>query len=214
MFNTKKDRRVVEVTIEFNITAIGGWLKAGGKFKDIDKIKREKYGAWGDAVTKKYVIDMLPIGQTSNAYFHRNKGVISQNISGFDCLENAKEDIKYIAQKEAKIGKLSWDMWRGCLGLNVQGKTERSMILLTPPLTEVVELERTGRIGRHEKATTDIVKAITEEIEIDVPYSFDDNNNPKEFMKVWRGSASDRSLGYGNALAHVSFSTLNFEVEY
>ncbi len=55
---------------------------------------------------------------------------------------------------------------------------------------------------------------MTEEIEIDVPYSFDDNNNPKEFMKIWRGSASHRSLGYGNALGHISFSTLNFEVEY
>ena len=82
MFNTKKDRMVVEVTIEFNITAIGEWLKAGGKFEDIDKIKREEYGGWKDAVTQKYVIDMLPIGQESNAYYHRGKGVISQNISG------------------------------------------------------------------------------------------------------------------------------------
>lgn len=49
MFNTKKDRRVVEVRIAFNITAIGEWLKAGGKFEDIDKIKREEYGAWKDA---------------------------------------------------------------------------------------------------------------------------------------------------------------------
>lgn len=148
MFNTKKDRRVVEIEIEFNITAIGEWLKAGGKFEDIDKIKREKYGAWKDAVTQKYVIDMLPIGQTSNAYFHRNKGVISQNISGFDYLENAKEDIKYIAQKEAKIGKLSWDMWRGCLSLGVESKTERSMIFMTPPLTEVIELEATGKLKK------------------------------------------------------------------
>ncbi|KKS07574.1 MAG: hypothetical protein A2570_00450 [Candidatus Brennerbacteria bacterium RIFOXYD1_FULL_41_16] len=206
MFNTKKDRMVVEITIEFNISAIGKWLKSGGKFEDIDKLKRD----WKDAVTQKYVIDMLPIGQSSNAYFHRNKGVISQNIWGIDYLENAKEDIKYIAEKEAKIGMLSWDMWRGCLGL----KAHKNLILLTPPLTEVVELETTGKLKKHEKASGDLRKAMTEEIEINVPYSFDDNNNPKEFMKVWRGSASDRSLGYGNALGHISFSTLNFEVEY
>ena len=204
MFNTKKDRRTVEIAIEFNVTAIGEWLKAGGKFEDIDIIKREKYGAWKDAVTQKYVIDMLPIGQTSNAYFHRNKGVISQNIGGIDFLENANSDVKYIAQKEAKIGILAWEMWRGCLGV----KANKNLILLTPPLAEVVELETEGVLSRKP------VDIRAEDTKIKVPVSFDDNNNPKEFMEIWRGSASDRSLGYGNALAHVSFSTLNFEVEY
>ena len=203
MFNTKKDRRVVEIEIAFNITAIGEWLKAGGKFEDIDKIKREEFGAWKDAVTQTYIIDMLPIGQTDNAYFHRNKGVISQNIGGIDFLENAKEDIKYIAQKEAKIGVLQWEMWRGCLGL----KANKNLILLTPPLTEVAELETKGVLSNPGRVRD-------EDTKIKVPFSFDDNNNPKEFMEIWRGSASDRSLGYGNALAHVSFSTLNFEVEY
>lgn len=203
MFNTKKDRRVVEIIIEFNITAIGEWLKAGSKFEDIDKIKREKYGAWKDAVTQKYVIDMLPIGQTSNAYFHRNKGVISQNIGGIDFLENAKEDVKYIAEKEAKIGVLQWEMWHGCLGL----KANKNLILLTPPLTEVVELETKGVLSKPGGVRD-------EDTKIKVPVSFNDDKSPKEFMEIWRGSASDRSLGYGNALAHVSFSTLNFEVEY
>jgi len=204
MFKLKKDRHVVEVTIEFNITAIGEWLKAGGKFEDIDKIKREEYGAWKDAVVQKYVIDMLPIGQTSNAYFHRNKGIISQNIGGIDFLENAKDDIKYIAEKEAKISIIAWDMWRGCLGL----KANKNLILLTPPLAEVVELETTGKL------VNPSVDVKAEDIKIKVPVSFDGENNPKEFMEIWRGSASDRSLGYGNGLAHVSFSTLNFEVEY
>lgn len=203
MFNTKKDRRVVEVTIEFNITAIGDWLKAGAKFEDIDKIKREKYGAWKDAVTQKYVIDMFPIGKIDNAYFHRNKGVISQNIGGIDFLENAKEDIKYIAGKEAKIGVLQWEMWRGCLGL----KANKNLILLTPSLAEVLELETQGKLSNPGSIKD-------EDTKIKVPVSFDDNNQPKESIEVWRGSASDRSLGYGNALGHVSFSTLNFEVEY
>jgi hypothetical protein len=203
MFNTKKDRRVVEVTIEFNISAIGLWLNAGGKFQDIDKLERD----WADAVIQKYVIDMFPIGQRDNAYFHRNKGLISQNIGGIDYLAYAKEDIKYIAKKEAKIGMLSWNMWRGCLGLDVQGDAQKNMIFLTPPLTEVVELETKG-------ALLNPGGIMTEDVKIKVPISFDDKNNPKEFMDIWRGSHSDRSLGYGNALGHVSFSTLNFEVEY
>lgn len=200
MFNTKKDRVVVEITLEFNITAIGEWLKNGGKFGDIDKIKPEKYGNWKNSVVQKYVIDMLPIGQTSNTYFHRNKEVISQNIGGIDFLENAKGDVKYIAEKEAKISMLQWEMWRGCLGLNVN----KNLILLTPPLTEVVELETKGVLSN---------KSV-DDTKIKVPVSFDDNNNPKEFMEIWRESASDKSLGYGNGLAHISFSTLNFEVEY
>ena len=193
---------VVEITIEFNITAIGEWLKAGSKFEDIDKIKREKYGVWKDAVTQKYVIDMLPIGQTSDAYFHRNKGVISQNIGGIDFLENANRDVKYIAEQEAKIGVLQWEMWRGCLGL----KANENLILLTPPLAEVVELETKGVLSKPGGVRD-------EDTKIKVPVSFDDNN-PKEFMEIWRGSASNRSLGYGNALGHISFSTLNFEVKY
>ena len=207
MFGNKKDRRVVEIEIAFNITAIGEWLKAGGKFEEIDKIKREEFGSWGDAVTQKYVIDMLPIGQTSNAYFHRNKGVISQNIGGIDFLENANEDIKYIAKKEAKIGMLSWGMWCGCLSLTVQGNGQKNVILLTPPLSEVVELEINGGL-------TNPGSLRDEDVKIKVPVSFDDQNKPKEFMDVWRGSASEKSLGFGNALGHVSFSVLNFEVEY
>jgi len=207
-FNEKKDRRVVEITIEFNVTAISEWLKAGGKHEDIDKIKREKYGAWRNAIVQKYIIDMLPIGKNDNAYFHRNKVVISQNIGGIDYLENASGDIKYIAGKEPKITVLSWDMWRGCLGLNAGGANgKRNIILLTPPLTEVTELEVKGVLSNPGTVMADDTK-------IKVPISFDNENKPKEFMEVWRGSASSRSLGYGNALGHVSFSTLNFEVEY
>lgn len=123
------------------------------------------------------MIDMFPIGNIDNAYFHRNKGIISQNIGGIDFLENAKED------------------------------ANKNLILLTPPLAEVVELETKGVLSK-------LCGVKDEDTKIKVPVSFDDNNNPKEFMEIWRGSASDRSLGYGNALAHVSFSTLNFEIEY
>lgn len=203
MFNTKKDRRVVEIIIEFNITAIGEWLKGGGKLEDIHKIKREEFGAWGDVVTQKYEIDMLPIGQTSNAYFHRNKGVISQNIGGIDYFENDEDAIVLFARKEAKIEVLQWEMWRGCLGF----KANKNLIMLTPSLSEVLELEMTGKLSNAGSVRS-------EDVKIKVPFSFDNNNMPKEFMEIWRGSASERSVGYGNALVNVAFSTLNFEVEY
>ncbi len=200
MFNAKKDRMVVEITIEFNITAIGKWLKGGGRFEDIDKLKRD----WDGALIQKYVIDMLPIGQTSNAYFHRNKGIISQNITGFDYLESANEDIRiHLKIEPSNIANLGWDMWRGRLLL----KTRDKLLLMTPPLTEVVELETTGELSSFSGAL--------EDTKITVPVSFekDHPDHPKEFMEIWQG-AGPKSLGYGNALGHVSFSTDFFKVEY
>ena len=205
MFNTKKDRGVVEITIEFNIGEIGTWLKKGAKFEDINKIERST--RWD--IKKKYVIDMFPIGKSDNAYFHRNKGLISQNIAGIDFLKKDEsfvswndENVTYITKD--KVGVLEWGIWHGGLALYA----DENPILLTPPLTELRELETEGVLSSKRSGFKD------EDTKIKVPVSFDDNNDPKEFMEIWRGSANKRALGYGNALAHVSFSTLNFEVEY
>lgn len=180
------------------MTAISEWLKAGGNFEGIANLERD----WQNGVIQKYVIDMFPIGKMSNAYLHRNKSVISQNIAGIDFLDDAKQDLKYLA-KGAKIEALAWEMWRGCLVLRVN----KNSIMLTPPLAEVVELETQGKLSNPGSYSA-------EDTKIKVPVSFDENNQPKKFIEVWRGSASDTSLGYGNALGHVSFSTRNLKVLY
>lgn len=154
---------------------------------------------------------MFPIGKSDNAYYHRNKNVISQNICGIDFLKKDEsfvswndENVTYVTKN--KIGLLEWGIWHGGLALYA----DKNAILLTPPFTELRELEA-GTLPRPNKKT---FGAGVEDTRIKVPISFDDNNNPKEFMDVWRGSQNENSLGYGNALGHVSFSTLNFEVEY
>jgi hypothetical protein len=205
MFNIE-DRRVVEITIEFNITGIIEWLKSGGKFEDIDKIKRDEYGSWGDSITQKYVIDMLPIGKTSNAYYHRSKNLVSQNLSGIDYLGKVDEETKFLLRKD-EIQTLEWSIWRGSLLLMIHGKKGREIIFATPPLTEVIELETKGKLNNGGSLKDNDQK-------IKVVISLNEDGTPKESMEIWRGSASDRSLGYGNALGHVSFSTLNFEIEY
>lgn len=210
MFGNKKDRHVVEISIEFNITAIGRWLKSGAEFADIVNLDRD----WLHAGIQRYVIDMFPIGQESNAYLHRNKGVISQNIAGIDRLGNMNnEEIKWRIEKQAEVEKLEWEMWRGGLTLHVWGikNTEGYPIFLTPPLTEIVELERSGKIKSHEKVP---ILAVRKETEVDVPYSFDDNNNPKEFTKVWRWSGNAEEVSFSNALGRVSFSARKREVQY
>lgn len=212
MFSSNKDRVVVEVVVEFNISAIAKWLNSGGNLDDIDGIERK----WRDVVVQSYAIDMFPVGRNSNAYYHRNKGIISQNIGGVDFLHHARDQVRHLTEEAAQIGMLSWDMWRGCLSLTVQGndRDRRDLIMLTPLLTEVAELEATGKVSQHENASEDLLKRSTEEIEIDAPYSFDDANHPKAFIKVWRTSSNSKSLSYGNALGRVSFSTRNPEVMY
>lgn len=205
MFNTK-DRQVVEITIEFNITAITEWLFSGGKFEDIDKIKREKFGSWGNSITQKYVLDMLPIGKTDNAYYHRNKSLISQNISGIDYLGNANEEVKFLLKK-AEVYGLEWSVWKGSLLLMVQRKEGREIIFATPPLTEVIELETKGKLANGGSLRDKDQK-------MKVVVSLNEDGTPKESLEIWRVSASNKSLGYNNSLGHVSFSTLNFEVEY
>lgn len=206
MFNSKEDRRVVEITISFNITAIIDWLESGGKFEDIDKIKREEYGSWGNDVTRKYGIDMLPIGKTSNAYFHRNKNLVSQNMCGIDYLGSVDADIKSLLKRNG-VQAFEWSMWKGALLLMIHNKEGREIIFATPPLTEVIELETKGKLSNGGSLRD-------EDQKMKVVVSLNKDGTPKESLEIWRGSASSRSLGFGNALGYISFSTLNFEIEY
>lgn len=198
MFNTKRDRQIVELCIEFNLTAIDKWLDTGSKIEDIKKIPKE----WnGDDVKLSYYIDVLPNGKSSDMYFHRKKSIISGSVGGIDYLENVDEDLEYYF-KNSKIKVLSWRPWRQFIGLDVN----QNAILLAP-VEEIVELQ-TNRLLKNGGSIRD------EDKKIQVPILFDDQNNPKEFTDIWRGSASNRSVGFSNALGSISASTLNFEVEY
>ncbi|MCR4312539.1 MAG: hypothetical protein NUV56_04625, partial [Candidatus Uhrbacteria bacterium] len=63
MFGSKprEDRRVVELAIEFNLTAIGKWLADSGSIAEIEKMEKD----WKDSTIRSYYIDVLPNGQTS-----------------------------------------------------------------------------------------------------------------------------------------------------
>lgn len=198
MFNTKKDRNVVELAIEFNLTAISRWLGENGEIKDIEKIEKD----WGsDAIKMSYWIDVLPSGQNSDMYYHRKKGVMSGNVGGIDFLKNVDKNLEYFL-KNSEIKMIEWRILGDTLGLVVNKK-----LILLAPIGEIVELQ----VNRVLKNGGNVMDG---EKKIKVPISFDDQKNPKEFMEIWRGSNSDRSIGFSNALGSVSASTLNFEVEY
>ncbi|MCK5027713.1 MAG: hypothetical protein KAS07_04805 [Candidatus Pacebacteria bacterium] len=198
MFNTKKDRYIIELAIEFNLSAINKWLNKSGKEEDIAKISKD----WGnDDVWLNYYIDVLPSGQSSDMYHHRKRGVISNNVGGTDFLENVDQNIEHFL-KSSNIKMLAWEPWREFLSLEVNKK-----LILLAPVEEFVELQ-VNRVLKNGGSPKD------EEKKIKVPISFDDQNNPEELIEIWRGSASNRSVGFSNALCSISASTLNFEVEY
>jgi hypothetical protein len=172
MFNIKPDRRVVEITIEFNVSKILRWLESGAKPEDVDKIERD----WTSDITKKYIIDMIPIGKTSNAYYHRSKGVISQRFDGTDYLSKVDEDFKFQTKKQG-LETLQWTIWKGCILLMVQVNGKRNIISATPVLTEVVELETKGKIDN-------IGNLRDDDIKITVPIALDDQGKPKDFHQT------------------------------
>ena len=182
MFGTKKDRYIVNLVIEFNLTAIDKWLNGGGEIKDIEKIKKD----WKSTINKSYRIDVLP--NERDMYFHREKNIIDNGLKGTDFLHNTDEDIKSFV-KNTKIKKLEWAYWRQYIGLRVNDKP-----ILLAPMVEMAELQIAGELSKE--------SFYGEENKVKVAYSFDSNNKPKEFEVIWRW-ARPKGVRYDNALGQV-----------
>ena len=216
MFKSKRDRKIVELVIEFNLGAISKWLTDKGGIEDIEKIDKK----CKDCVIRSYRIDVLPNGETNDMYFHREKGLISNSIGGIDYINKSNEGIERFRGgtmvglqnvgdsakrivEDIKIWSLSWSRWRQFLSLEAN-----KIPILLVPVEEFAILQTGGKLDNHSKTLG------REERAIQVPVSFSDDGKPKDHIEVLRSSASSESVSYHNALASVSASTLNFEVEY
>ena len=206
MFKQTKDKQVIGLTIEFNLSAISEWLNSSGQSKGVDK--KNNYRNTKDPMFLRYYIDVLPNGQMSDMYFHRQKGIVSNNLGGIDYLENVSDDLKRFL-KNTKIEILHWDHWRDFIALDVNRK-----LILSVPINEIAELQElvSGADTLTKKGW--LAKYFEKKQKIKVPISFDSDNQPKEFMEVWRSRNSPQSIRYKNALATVSASTSNAEVTY
>ncbi len=198
MFGSKKDRKIVELVIEFNLDAISRWIADDGEIEDIEKMEKN----WKNCLIRTYRIDVLPNGQMSNMYFHREKGLISSNMGGIDFLENTHASMKNFCEKN-KIQILGWERWREYLSLRINKKP-----ILLVPIKEFGIIQTGGKLDNQAKILG------REERAVQVPISFSEDGKPKNHIQIWRSSASSESVGYSNALASVSASILNFEVEY
>lgn len=222
MFKSKKDRQIVEITIEFNLTAINKWLGDDSDIKDIEKIDKN----WEDCFVRLYNIDVLPNGENSDMYFHREKNIISNNIGGTDYLEGSEsglirmeKNVKYVSKfsydeisrdeaigflkNKNEIHTISWRRWREFISFEINQKP-----ILLVPIEEFGILMLGGKLNNESKTIG------REERFIDVPVLFSENNQPTEQIKVLRSSSTNDSVGYSNALCSVAASTLSFEVEY
>lgn len=225
MFKSKKDRRVVDLTIEFNLTAINRWLSSSGDIKDVEKIE-QGHERWEDCFVRLYNIDVLPNGESSDMYFHREKNIISNNIGGIDYLEGSEagltrmeKNIKYVSKfsydetsryeisdflkNKNEIHTISWKRWREFLSFEINNKP-----ILLVPIEEFGILMKGGKLNNESKTLGG------EKRLIDVPILFSENNQPTEHVKISRTSNSSDSVGYSNALCSVGASALSFEVEY
>jgi hypothetical protein len=194
LFNFRGDRYVVELTIEFDLTAIYKWLKTGatektGKdyWETIDKSEKD---VWTDA--RQYHIDVLPNGQSRDMYFHRKKSIISNEINGFEInSDNSKWSFP-------NIEMLEWSYWNSFLCLKANKKS-----VLLAPLNKFAELQAFGRLKNATK--------YGEAEKIKAPVRFHPKSNqPIEFIEIFRTEIHPRCVGYENALASVHAQTSGF----
>lgn len=203
MFNANKDRHILQVRVVFNIGGIIDWLDSGSRFEDIDKKSRDGL----NAKERAHDIDIIPTGKVSSAYYHRDKNLISETFAGFDSLGNL--DLLYKHQcKNKGVEGLSWSIYKNRLYLCVHVNGERKEVFITPDLTKVSELERTGEIK----------KGIShDEVKIRVPIRVDQEGSSGNFIDIWESDLWGRpgsSVYYENALGRVFFAIPANEVLY
>lgn len=216
MFN-KKDRHVIELIIKFNLTTINEWLNNGNKKNKINKVEdfEENEKHWDiltNDIIRSYYIDVLPNGQNSDMYFHREKGVFSENISGDDLLENVDEKTKLFIEN-TKIENLSWSFWHQYLTFDVNTFNPDNVggLLFSIPLEKIVELQSSGRVKHHTEYTNLLLRDTKK---IKVPVSFDSANQPKKSIEVWEIVDNQKVVKYSNTFCSVSVNAYNDGVKY
>jgi hypothetical protein len=208
IFDSDKDRSIVKLTIQFNLTAIHTWLDAnpqkeggndektdGSYWRTIEKTKDE----WEYGTVRSYHIDVLPNGRTHDFYFHRAKKSFSNYVDGFE----ANDGKKWTSQR---IEMLEWEYWRKSIALKVNGGHP----IFLAPLTEFGELQVFGELKNADYSA--------QPSKIKVPVRFESQSDkPIEFLEVGRICNHPHSITYKGTLASVTAFTsglLGMKVEY
>lgn len=200
----KKDRTKITLMLSFNLTAIGEWLKDGGKLEDAEKIQEN----WLHSTAENYTIDVIPTGAASEVYFHRRAGVVSAGYDGMHRFNTtsiaASEHVKEYATRLG-IENISWKAWRNLIIFYVNDKP-----CFAAPMKEIAELQINGRV----KDAGNLLDH--KPVELALPIAFEENGIPKERIKIKRsnGISFNSAVEYGNALGRFSASAGAFEVQY
>ncbi len=201
------DSHLVNLTIEFNVDRINDFIKRNGKITDKSLIDEgEEKDLSHSSLKKTYNIDILPNGK-NDIFFHRSKSAFSHIISGYDYFDNSDGNVSVyirnkIKNKSTKIRKFSWERWREFLSVKVtflgkRGEMEQTLVALVP-IWEIGLLMTDGEFK-------DLISFDRKREKIKVPISFDSNNEPKEFIEMWKCiGGTGNWITYSNSLVTVS----------
>ncbi|MCK5475124.1 MAG: hypothetical protein KAI71_00895 [Candidatus Pacebacteria bacterium] len=213
MFNNKKDKKIIELDIKFNLDTIDKWINSACKTNNyadkIESIKQVEQD-WCDAFIVSYCIDVLPFGKNSDYYFHREKNIFSNSINGSDLFDNmspASKDIK-VFTKNRGIEGVEWRIDKDGLMVAVNRK-----LMLWVPVVKFAELQIHGKIIINNLNLKN-ANLYTDEQKIKIPIECEDStrNQPKKFIEVLE-QTTKYSAGYRNSFCSV-LASLTSDILY
>ncbi|TSC79131.1 MAG: hypothetical protein G01um101425_768 [Candidatus Peregrinibacteria bacterium Gr01-1014_25] len=206
MFGHKKDRHVVELIVQFNLTAIDTWLHDGAKIENIEVGKKWQT----EDIIKSYFVDILPSGNNSLIFFHRESKKFANSLAASDWINI--EDLMKVKSSSKSHGKkneiqgFEWEFWHDfiCTYVHVNGTRA---YLLAAPFDEIYRLHTVGELETKKFEGDSNV--------IEVPSRWDEKGgyDYKNSLKIQR-RCNQRSVGYSNSLACVSANVSNSQVLY
>lgn len=132
MLSKKKDKNLIEVTIEINLFGIDKYLvsddKAPGPISFLD---------WEYKVLQTHKITVLPSTENIEFHYHQNANKISHNFNGVHTLsETGNDDVKQYCKSHKIYGELEWQI----INLNIFISLDRKF-LGAAPLIEATNLQ-------------------------------------------------------------------------
>lgn len=187
MFNTKKDKYIVNVSIDFDVYEIERRIK--GNKSLLALTEDEKKPSFIYKQDHNINIDFLPYGKNTIAYYHRNDNSFSQAFS------------KQQVPLDDNL-KVSWSFRGNQVTVILETEEKSELLLVTPTLQEVEELMSYGKI----KNNKDLRDFGEEKVTINLS-----KNETAEVMKSGAGGVSESYVGFRNDVCGISFSTTYYE---
>lgn len=136
MFSKKKDKNLIEVTIDINLFEIEKYLASDNKEPD-----PMSFIDWEDKVLQTHKITVLPSTENTEFYYHQSANKISHNFNGIHILsETGADEIKQYCESYKIYGELEWQIINSNIFISLDRK-----FLGAAPLREATNLQAKGK---------------------------------------------------------------------